>query len=379
VLAFLETSLLSGPAKNLIEFARRAANHPPSRLGADISVATFHRAGSPTSNDFVRACQDAGLGVHVIRERFAYDPAVIWAMRDLIATHDPEIVQTHAVKSHFLMRLTGAYRQRRWIAFHHGYTWTDRRAQLYNELDRWSLLSASKVVTVCRQFASALEHIGVRPERIAIHHNSVKAFLPAADDSVLELRRTLHIPPGGPVLLSVGRLSKEKGQTDLIQAVALLRKQNSDCNLRLIIVGDGPDANKLKDTARSAGVEDWVVFAGHQTDVTPYYTMADLMVLPSHTEGSPNALLEAMAAGLPIVATAVGGVPEIVTSEKEALLVEKDDPEALAAAIERVLGDEDLQMRLSSAARSTASAYSPEMYCESMLSLYGQCLAETSD
>jgi glycosyltransferase involved in cell wall biosynthesis len=175
--------------------------------------------------------------------------------------------------------------------------------------------------------------------------------------------------------MNVGRLSREKGQADLIEAVALIRKEHKDRTLRVVFVGDGPDAQRLRDAAKRSGVVDWVILTGHQADVTPYYAMADLMVLPSHTEGSPNTLLEAMAASLPIVATAVGGVPEIVTNDKEALLVEKHDPLALARSIERLLGDLNLQRRISSAARSAAAAHSLAAYCDSMLELYNTVLA----
>ncbi len=378
VLAFVEASSLTGVAKPVIEFARSAA-HPQQSLRANIAIATFQRgsSGSPlASNEFILACQEAGLDVHVIRERFIFDPAVLVAMRKLIATLDPHIVQTHGVKSHFLMRLAATHRQRHWIAFHHGYTWTNLKVRAYNQLDRWSLRSASRVVTVCRPFATALQEIGVRAERIAIQHNAVKAFLPAPEARVLELRRTLGIPAGAQVLLNVGRLSREKGHADLIQAIAISRKANSDRTLRVVFVGDGPDGQRLRDAAREWAVADWVIFAGHQADVTPYYTIADLMVLPSHTEGSPNTLLEAMAAGIPIVATAVGGVPEIVTNNKEALLVEAHNPAALARAIDCVLGDQNLQRQLSSHARSAAAAYSPAAYCDSMLALHNACLAE---
>ncbi|PYU24131.1 MAG: hypothetical protein DMG32_14615 [Acidobacteria bacterium] len=371
ILDFMETASVSGPAKNVIAFAQRVGQ-TNSPLRVNIAIATFHRSNSPASNEFTAACQQAGLDVHLIRERFLFDAAVIPAILRLIAAYDPDIVQTHSVKSHFLMRLSGMHLYRRWIAFHHGYTRTSLKNRLYNRLDRMSLPLATRVVTVCHPFASALEGIGVSPERIVIRHNSVRAFSPSTDDRVAQLRRTLGISTGTTVLLTVGRLSSEKGQCDLMQAMQLLRNRK----LRLIIVGDGPDRQKLKDAARTLTLADSITFAGHQKDVTPYYTLADLMVLPSHTEGSPNCLLEAMAAGLPIVATAVGGVPEIVSAKNAAVLVESGNPAALAGAIARLLDDESLRSQISTAARSTASAYSPESYCAAMLSLYSDCLAE---
>ena len=144
--------------------------------------------------------------------------------------------------------------------------------------------------------------------------------------------------------------------------------------MRFILVGEGPDEQMLKDTARSFLVNDWFIFTGRLPDLSRYYTLANVLVLPSHTEGSPNVLLEGMAAGLPIIATAVGGVTEVVTNEKEALLVEKHNPMAIARAICRLLGDAGLQRKLAEAARQSISAYSPAAYCDSILSLYQSCL-----
>jgi glycosyltransferase involved in cell wall biosynthesis len=364
----------TGPAKNLLEFACRAAAAPKSLPRANIEIATYHRGTGPISSDFVLACQKAGLEVHIIHERFLFDLAVVPAIRGLIARRKPDIIQSHAVKSHFLIRLAAIHRERPWIAFHHGYTWTSPRTRIYNQLDRWSLRAANKVVTVCRPFASDLEEIGVRPERIVVRHNSVKNFSPAREEVVVQLRQTLGISENTQVLLCVGRLSREKAQADLIEAAALMRREGSQANVRFVVAGDGHDRQKLQDMARSLLVEDWFIFAGQVADLVPYYTMADLVVMPSHTEGSPNVLLEAMAAGLPIIATAVGGVPEIVENEKQALLVEKHNPVALARAIDQLLNNANLRKRLSEAARQSISSYSPEAYYDSILSLYQGCL-----
>ena len=376
VLAFMEALRPTiGPARNLIEFACRAAGTSQSLFRANIIIGAFHRGNGPLSNDFVLACEKAELEVHVLRERFLFDLAVVPAIRKLIALCKPDIIQSHAVKSHFLVRLAGINRECPWIAFQHGYTWTSPRNKIYNYLDRWSLPAASKVVAVCRPFASALEEIGVRPERIVIQHNSVNTFSPASDKEVFELRQSLGISVETQVVLCVGRLSREKAQADLVEAAALLRRENKLRKIRFILAGEGPDEQMLKNTAKSFLVEDWFIFTGHVPDLRPYYTLANILVLPSHTEGSPNVLLEAMAAGLPIIATAVGGVPEIVFDEKEALLVEKQNSVALARAIDRLLSDANLQSRLAEAARQRVLAYTPAAYCDSILSLYQSCLA----
>lgn len=377
VLAFVEASSVTGPAKNLIELAQRAAKSSNSEFTVDLRFATFLRDGSSERNEFLRACERGGVQAYGIRERFTFDPLVIRGIREVMATYNPDIVQTHSVKSHFLMKITGTYRRYRWIAFHHGYTWVNLKTQLYNQLDRLSLRSASKVVTVCSAFRVELENRGVAPERITIRHNSVKPFRPPLEGKIVELQRSMRISPGATVLLSIGRLSREKGQVVLVKAFSLIYQKNP--KVLLILVGTGPEDHALKRIAKALGVGDLVRFAGQQSDVSPFYSIADLMVLPSQSEGSPNVLLEAMAAGLPIVATAVGGVPEIVTTEREALLVRKNDPVALANAMERLLNDASLRKKISAAAQTTALAYSPEAYCEAIFSLYRNCIAENPD
>src|SRR5207237_6913302 len=115
------------------------------------------------------------------------------------------------------------------------------------------------------------------------------------------------------------------------------------------------------------------------SDVQPFYAAADVLVLPSHSEGSPNVLLEAMAAALPIVATSVGGVPEMVESNESALLVPSNDSPALAAGITRLLTDTKLGHRLATNASAlVASRYSPEEYVQSMAEIYLEVINQRS-
>lgn len=375
VLAFMEASWVSGPAKNIISFATRSLEHRDSSLRpVEVTIATFERGRPSTPNAFIAGCRQKGLRVHPIPERFAFDPAILLAIPRLIAALNPDIVQTHNVKSHFLMYLTAARRTCPWIAFHHGYTRTKLRMRLYNQLNRLSLPAADHVVTVCQPFAASIKKLGVPAERITIQHNSVAGFCPAPDHHVSQLRKALEIPSCTTVLLTVGRLSREKGHCDLIEAVARVHRTHPSCPFRLVVVGDGPELSTLKQLAVTLGVSNYVIFAGHQSNVNAYYTIADIAVLPSHSEGSPNALLEAMAAGLPIIATAVGGIPEIATPGKSALLVRSKDPGGLAAAICSLLNDGVLRRRLGESARARAMDFATIAYCDSMLSFYGRVL-----
>ncbi|MFN2454917.1 MAG: glycosyltransferase [Pyrinomonadaceae bacterium] len=394
LVAVMEASTVTGPAKNLIEFCRRARVPDQKFPGLPIvetSIVTFHRGAgafapgesvwrcdahaampSEAPNKFVAAVCEAGIEVEVIAERFRFDRRVIAVLRKILARRAPDIVQTHNLKSHFLMKVSGLWREYPWIAFHHGYTTTDLRMRAYNQLDRWSLPSAGRVVTVCHAFARQLAQTGVPLERISVQHNSISAGQPiSTEDEVSALRLQLGVEDNVQLLLAVGRLSQEKGHVELIYALDYLRRIDSGIDFKLIIVGDGPERPRVERMIASLGLAEQVIFAGHTNNVRPYYALADLFVLPSHSEGSPNVLLEAMAAGIPIAATTVGGVPEIVEDGESALLVTPRDPQALATAINRLLTDAELACKLTAkASERVATRYSRDAHIRSLLEIY---------
>jgi glycosyltransferase involved in cell wall biosynthesis len=279
------------------------------------------------------------------------------------------------IKSHFLAKLSGLGKRLPWVAYHHGYTTTDIKMRVYNQLNRWSLPSAARVVTVCRPFAEQLARAGVDPRRIRVKHNSVAAPAPVAEAEVAALRARLGVKEGERVLLAVGRLSREKGLADLVRALARLRETAPVENFKLVILGEGPERSSVEEEARRLGLVERVVFAGHASDVRPFYALADALALPSHSEGSPHVLLEAMASGVPVAATGVGGVPEIVADEETALLVPPRDPSALAGALARLLSDRTLARALAERAREHALAhFSPESFARSLLETYCELL-----
>jgi glycosyltransferase involved in cell wall biosynthesis len=153
----------------------------------------------------------------------------------------------------------------------------------------------------------------------------------------------------GPAM-TVARLSPEKDLTSLLKAVARLVEQSPD--FRLEIVGDGPSRAELSSLAHSLGIEEYVAFLGDRTDVPELLRRARMFILSSKTEGLSLSLLEAMARGLPVVATRVGGTPEVVLDGTSGLLVPPGDVPALAAAIHRIWTDAGLAMSLARAARA---------------------------
>jgi glycosyltransferase involved in cell wall biosynthesis len=365
VLALLEAVRVTGVARNVIEYARLAAAGAGGVTVA-MTLALIRRGRQACGTDILRdQVAAAGLSSDILTERHRYDQLLVAQIRRAIAAHDPDIIETHHIKSHCLVALSGAWRTRPWVAFHHGYTQTDAKVRAYNHVDRWSLRHAAHVVTTNEYFAAMLAERGVPPGRITVLHNGVRR--PCADPAAVALlRRSLGLGATERVVLAVGRLSREKGQAYLVRAAALWRR-----DARLVIVGDGMDRPKLEALARSAGVSDRVIFAGLSHDVAPFYGLADVFVLPSLSEGSPNALLEAMSCGLPIVATRVGGVPEIAANGLSALIGPAKDSVFLARSVDRLLANTWLGVRLGSAARKVAtSRFTQEQRAVTLSRLY---------
>jgi sugar transferase (PEP-CTERM/EpsH1 system associated) len=376
ILALVEARNLNAVAKNMLEFHRAAGElhfNKSDVPGVELSLVTFDREPEQP-NEFVQTARAQGLDVTVINERRRFDLSVIRALRNIVAEQNPDIVLTHSVKSHFVIWRSAVWKRIPWVAFHHGYTATDRKMLLFNQLDRWSLAHATTVVTVCGSFATELEkQSGIPREKITVRHNSIRREARSAPALVSNLRASLGIEVDERVVLSMGRLSREKAHDDLLRAFKCLADACPDMKVRLVIAGDGPERTRLEATAQSLGLSDRVTFAGHVNNVSMFYAMADVLANPSHTEGSPYVLLEAMAAGLPIVATAVGGVPEILEDNQTALLVPARDPATMARALALALSDGQLASRLADQAAELArTRHSPENYARSLIELYSE-------
>jgi glycosyltransferase involved in cell wall biosynthesis len=368
----MEAQTLTGPAKNLIQFAKMASRPRGDLAGVEVRIVTFQR--SAARDDFIKAIKIAGLNASVIPEKRALDTSILSRLRAITDEYGPDIIQTHNVKSHFLVNILGLHRRYPWIAFHHGYTTTDIKMRLYNQLNWYSLRSAHLIVAVCEAFAQQIVRIGLPRERIVIQHNMILPFVPPSPSQLDSVRLLIGVPGNARVILCVGRLSHEKGHADLIKAVATIRRTSPAFDFRVILVGEGPERERIEQLSVRCGVRDLIVFAGYQSDLAAYYSIADVFVLPSHSEGSPNALLEALAAGVPTVATSVGGVPEIAIHQQNALLVAKGDTDGIAEATVRLLADSCLRAKLIDNGRKVTEQHTPESYRHSMVRMYEKVL-----
>lgn len=223
---------------------------------------------------------------------------------------------------------------------------------------------AHRIVTNCRAGAVQLDVEGVPSRKVRVVHNGVARQTPPPAVRRARLRR----------VVVVANLRPEKGHDVFLRAAADVIRLFPDAHFDL--VGDGPELGALKAAAETLGVASSVSFLGHCEDVMARLDAADIFVLPSRSEAFPNALLEAMAAGLPVVASAVGGVLEIVRDDENGILVPPGNRTALAWAVVRLMSDPQLAGRLGASAQADVAArYSFSRMVASFEALYNTELA----
>ena len=239
----------------------------------------------------------------------------------------------------------------------------------------------SLLTRVCIVNAAALEkllHFSYRFSKFKVVYNGIgKEFLEASPVGAREnVRKELGLLPDEFALVVVGSLTEKKGHTFLLDAFAAFRK-NGRIPTRLFIVGEGPLLVSLQEQARSMGIAESVVFTGGKSRVLPFLYAADVFVLPSLWEGMPNALLEAMAVGVPVVSTPVGGVAEVVKDYENGMLVPAGDFEALRRVLNELFRDPRLRSRLGAKARESVSGMTWERHADELVALIEGFTRET--
>lgn len=230
---------------------------------------------------------------------------------------------------------------------------------------KWVCRLADRILVNAESIREWLLEQGYRDSRITVIKNGIdmSRYEGARNDS--HIRRELDIPDSAQIIVMIARLNPQKGVDDFIRAASLLRLSHPDA--RFLIVGaklqyqegvfsqDREYMGELQQLANDLGVGESVIFAGHRTDTPEILAEAAISVLPSHSEGLSNSLLESMAAGIPTVATDVGGNPELVKDHVNGILIPVKSPELLAQAIGEILDDPELARRFGREARTMAA------------------------
>ncbi len=296
--------------------------------------------------------QEAGIDVFILPMRreihFWRDSHCALQLRKIIQDIKPALVHGHSSKGGFLARLASR-RVRplpRTVYNPHAFAFQMRvgpfRRWLYLKLEQWAGRWTDILVAPCEsQKELALAHHIIPAERVRVIPNGIRVEKYVLSAAQKQLRARWGVPEEGKIVGTVAALSPQKGLEYLIRAIAAVRREHPD--VYLVIAGDGPLQYALKRLAQDVGTEEGVYFLGYQEDIPALLGALDVFVLPSLWEGLPYVLLEAGAAGLPVVATAIPGNTDIIIPEQTGLLVPPADYFALTIAILRAL--EDPQMK----------------------------------
>ena len=318
-----------------------------------------------STNGLARQFEDHGIQLRELHQA-RFDPRTFFALVRLIRTEQVDLLQVHGYGASTFGRLAG---------------WLTGRPVILRQSDSdpapWQARVAdfvcspltARVIVVSKsvqRFCVAKRFIPLH--KVTVLPNPVTPKPVAAPEELQRLRDAWRLSPDAKIVGSVTRFHPVKGVEYLVEAMPDVARAVPAAHL--VLWGDGPGREQLEARAQTLGVAHRVHFAGYQPDATRYLPLVDCFVLPSLSEGTPNAVLEALTVGRPVVATAAGGTPEIVRDQEEALLVPPRDHQALARSIIRVLNDAALATRLGQAALAASRRFAIERYTADLCRLY---------
>lgn len=356
-----------GGAERMVAHLMVHLNRDYFRVGA---VSLYDRQGT----DLEDMLEGQGIGVWYLGKRRGLDPRMFVRLDKILREFQPHVVHTHLSVLRYLLPSLVVRRAQAWV-----HTVHNLAEKEVDGLGRWVHRLAFRLgvvpVAIAEEVARSLERVygvrhvplipnGIPVERYALGEGARKSW---------REREGFH--EDALLLVSVARLSPQKDHVTLIRAFSMAVSRQPD--LHLLLVGDGPLRPQLEEEVRGLGLGGKVHFLGVRTDVPEILAAADVFVLSSRWEGNPLSVMEAMAAGKPVISMAVGGVPELVESGVTGFLVPPGDVQALAHAIVRVGGDKDFRLRLGQAARDVAKRrFDVRIMVKRYEALYEQLLAK---
>lgn len=334
VLDLRDTYEIGGPGKTILETFRYI-----DRQLFELHLAVFVADGESGDTPFTREAHRYGMPVHHIRGAGRYDPRMIRHTARLCRDLGIHIVHAHEVKSDVIAILAGILHSVPSVTTMHGWIGNSRRQRGLVALDKLVARRFDRVIAVSSRIRQQLMASGVPAAKVRLVHNAIvlERYQRTGRRGLVAALTGREI--AGPVLVSIGRLSQEKGHSDLLLAVDRLARDGH--RVSVVLAGEGQERPRLAHMIHERGLGEQAFLVGHVESPGALLEEADLMVLPSHTEGLPNAALEALAMGVPVLATDVGGTPEVITDRHNGRLVAAHAPDALANAIVEFLDDRD--------------------------------------
>jgi glycosyltransferase involved in cell wall biosynthesis len=313
------------------------------------TIAAFQNRHKPNL-EVLRAAEAQRISTRVLQCDGRFDASAIKRLRQIVRDDNVDIVHTHNYKADLYAYVALRSSSTALMATCHTWYDNDVVVRMYGALDRFILRRFARVVAVSPSVADRLRRAGVGEEHIRTIDNGIEVGRFASGKPILREQ----FPNADCLVGVVARLAPEKGIRFLIEAAANVRVH---CPGALfLIIGDGPEHRALEELVRNDGLSDLIVFLGKRDDMPDVYASLDVVVQPSLNEGLPMTLLEAMAAGNAIVATAVGAVPTVIEDGSNGILIPPADTPALTNAITMLVQDPERRLRLGRTARRVVEA-----------------------
>lgn len=335
VLHLRDTDRVCGPGKTIIETCLRA-----DQAAFDLAVGVFLRPGEESTNVFYQVLQSRGIKAIPFFCGGFNKLSVVKQLVRIIEEQHFDIVHAHEYKSDLFSFMVSCLVKVPVVTTAHGWIQNSRKSRAAIWLSKKAMRRFDRVIAVSSKLKDELIMSGVNPERINLIYNAIvtENYIPGSYEPEA-VRKRHGLPESARLIGNIGRLSPEKGQEVFLKAAAKIVDMYPD--LYFVIAGDGPAKKDLEALSRSLGLAERVIFTGYWDDVRPFYQDLEFMALTSYTEGFPNVLMEALCMGKPVLATSVGGVPDIIEDRQTGHLVQPGDWDAVAARMKELLNDPD--------------------------------------
>jgi glycosyltransferase involved in cell wall biosynthesis len=346
VVNMISSPFYGGPERQIVGTARA--------LAPDYHVicGTFPDGGK--SRAFTDAAAATGVPTFTLGCDNPHFTRMVRELADVLRRERASLLCTHHYKADLVGRAAAWMAGIPCVSVSHGWTAENAKVRVYEQLDRMVLRVMDAVICVSEAQADKVRLAGVARQRVRTIRNAIDPALYGRPDSRARAGLEAYFARRPHRIVgAIGRLSPEKGFDVLLAAMSAIGHLHPE--LGVVIFGDGPLRADLQRQIDALGLSERVVLAGFTPDLSRITPAFDVFVLPSHTEGLPVVVLEAMASSVPIVATSVGGTPEAVGDDC-GILVPRADPARLAAAIVQVLADENCRRAMGEAGRARVEA-----------------------
>lgn len=364
ILHIIASPVIGGAEKLLLTLSKNL-----DRNKFDVVLGIFIHAKHSTNLIWKEAAK-LGLTLEPIRIRNVYGLTQVLDLYGVIKKHRPDVIHTHGYKTNILgFVMARAFRLPIVTTFHGWLHSQNPTTKLFFRASIKLLLYFDLVITVSDQIKTALVEMGVPSKKMTTVRN-----IPAIEAGIYSLEKNafrdeIGMPPGSKAVGFVGRLEHVKGCYQFIHAISIVAKRDPD--VCFVIVGEGSERQSLERESKELGLENRVYFCGFRDDMASVFRALDLYVLPSLSEGVPLTLLEAMFYGVPVVATRVGGVPEVIRHGVNGMLAPPNDTQALAETmVDSLTNQEETTKRVVEAKQKIDKEYSVERWLDIIGGIY---------